>query len=146
MKRSSLVLVLMVTILILAPVWAHSHGITNIVFDPPSPAEMDFNVHVGISFDYETDEASGVRIWCDGGPNVTVSPSPIFPVGSGPGTTWFMVEAGETQVTSVRMYMMDAAMTQDLFETMIEVDYHFVEHTAQEPSTWGLVKTLYSRR
>jgi hypothetical protein len=40
-----------------------SNSITNIELSPATPAELEFNDHVDIAFDYATDEASGVQIF-----------------------------------------------------------------------------------
>gem|GEM_PF-5932207 len=40
-----------------------SNSITNIELTPATPAELEFNDHVDMSFDYTTDDASGVHIF-----------------------------------------------------------------------------------
>jgi hypothetical protein len=37
--------------------------ITNIILSPTTPAELEFNQHVDVAFDYATEEASGVHIF-----------------------------------------------------------------------------------
>ncbi len=41
-----------------------TNSITNIQFNPPSPASLDWNEVVSITYSYETDEAAGVYVSC----------------------------------------------------------------------------------
>jgi hypothetical protein len=137
-------LLLAAALLLLTPRCGLGHGITNIVFDPVSPAEVELEEHVDVTFDYTTEEAGGVRIWCDtDNGNQMTSPSPLHPVGSGSGSTWFTILGAEATITSFRLYMMDATGTQLLYETTVVVDYDFVEPMAVDRSSWGRIKTLY---
>jgi hypothetical protein len=110
-------------------------NISNIQLSPPAPASLDFNQHVDISFDYETDEAGGVRIFArpfTAGsltPNYAASGSPLYPVGSGNGTGFFTITSGDVSVDELRIQMYNSDQSQLLLEFFIPVEYHFAANS-----------------
>ena len=111
--------------------YAMAHSISNINMTPSSPAGLLNNEHVDITFDYTTDEVGGVRIWVmpytDGSwsPNLAVSGSPLYSPPSGSGSGYVTITSGDIVVDQIRVYMMDADGNVLLWETFIDVEYHF---------------------
>lgn len=109
------------------------NSITNIGLSPPSPAWLDFNEHVDITFDYSTNEASGVRIFVrpyTGGsltPNYAAHGSPLYPYPGGSGSGWFTITSGAVTVDQLRFQMLNADQSVLLLDFFIDVDYHFGE-------------------
>jgi len=142
-------IIIMLLIIPILPSLGLGHDISNVVFVPPSPADLDFDEHVDYTFDYVTEEPTGVRIWSQpmaGGEPASswlVSGSPIRPVGTGSGSGYFSISSGAVTVDQVRMYMWDADQTQFLHEIFIDVEYSFGPVTANEASTWGGIKALF---
>lgn len=70
------------------------NALQNFEFTPASPAIMSYGEHLDMTYDYLTDEASGVRIFGRGGFNydpimgMTSSGSGIYPSPSGVGSFW----------------------------------------------------------
>jgi hypothetical protein len=112
-----------------------AHSISHIQLSPDYPASLAFNQNVQITFDYSTEEASGVRIWArpftNGSltPNYAASGSPIYPVGNGNGSASFSITSGEVIVDELRFQMWDANQTTLLLEFFIPVEYHFSTHS-----------------
>jgi len=148
MKKIILITSILLLVSILASIGL-CHDITNVVFTPPAPADLDFSEHVEYTFDYETDEATGVRIWSSplaGGvpaSSFMVSSSPLLPTGTGSGSGFFTIQTGAVTVDQVRMYMWDADVNQFLHEVFIDVEYNFGPVTPNETSTWGGIKALF---
>ena len=86
------------------------NAIQNVSYSPAAPAVLDHGTHVDVAFDYVTNEAAGVRVYShpfsyDGiVPPYGVSGSILY-TGSGSGTTFFTVTAGDYLVNNVRMKM-----------------------------------------
>ena len=124
---------------IFLPVEFHysTHAIKNIVITPTSPACLIFNEHVNITFDYETDEAGGVRIWTwpfTNGARTTnygISGSPLHPTGSGSEDSYFTVTSGEVIVDSVQFQMWDDGQTTLLLEFFVPVEFQYSTHAIQ---------------
>ena len=106
------------------------HNISNITFSPSSPANILLGDFVDVNFDYETDETRGVRIFVEpftngeATPNSTTYGSPLYPVGSGSGSSGFSVSSEAQHVDQVRIQMYDPGDIL-LFETFVSVDYSF---------------------
>jgi hypothetical protein len=111
------------------------HSITNIQLSPSSPDTLAFDQHVDISYDYQTDEASGVRIWVnaytDGSEtrNTATQGSLLHPVGSGSGTTYFFISSDEVIVDSIRLYMHAEDSGELLHEIFTPVYYFYTDST-----------------
>ena len=107
------------------------HRIWNIDMAPSSPASLEFDERVNITFNYHTDEAGGVRLFCipytNGSwtPNLADNPSPIYPAGDGTGDGFITVTSGSVTVDQIRVYMTNADQSQTLFDTYIDVSYTF---------------------
>jgi hypothetical protein len=116
-----------------------THAIQNIVLTPTSPDTLDFNEHVDITYDYETDEAGGVRIWTwpftNGArtTNYAISASPLHPTGSGSEDSYFTVTSGEAIVDSVQFQMWTDGSTALLLEYFLPVHYGFDSGTPADP-------------
>ena len=112
-----------------------SHSISNIELTPSSPASLTFNQNVDITFNYTTDEASGVRIWARPFTNGSLTPnyaahgSPVYPAGSGSATGYFTITSGDVIVDEIRFQMWDAGQTTLLLEFFVPVEYHFSVHS-----------------
>ncbi|MCI0691920.1 T9SS type A sorting domain-containing protein [candidate division KSB1 bacterium] len=111
-----------------------AHAITNIQITPPSPASMLFNQNVNLTFDYTTSTPGGVRIFVrpfTGGaltPNYAAHGSPLYATGTGSGTGFFTITAGNVAVERLRFQMFDANQTQLLLEFFLPVNYRFAAH------------------
>ncbi len=105
--------------------------VTNIRFEPESPAVLGVGERVRFTFDYSITNPDGVRIWCMpytnryGSRDFAVGGSPLYPQGSGQGSGYFMLTtAGE--VDELHIYMKDADGNV-LCEVLISVDYRFID-------------------
>jgi hypothetical protein len=107
------------------------HAINNVVFYPPSPAVLDLGEHVDVTFDYVTTEPAGAFIqsipysygaWT---PNYGVSGSPGYATGSGSGTSFLTVLAGEQLVNSVHMSMFQYGTWDPRVECVVPTNFTF---------------------
>ncbi|MGH7595996.1 MAG: T9SS type A sorting domain-containing protein [bacterium] len=111
-----------------------SHAVTDIVASPSSPAGLVFNQNANLTFNYVTNSPGGVRIFVrpfTGGaltPNYAAHGSPLYPTGTGSGTGFFTITAGNVVVDQLRVQMFDADQTQLLLEFFIPVNYRFAAH------------------
>ncbi len=111
--------------------YAMAHEITNIGLSPSSPAALLNNDDVNIVFDYNTTEAGGVRIYARPFTNGSLTPSysahssPLYSSGGGSGTGDFTITTGDVVVDQIRFQMKNADRTVLLWETFIDVEYHF---------------------
>ncbi len=108
------------------------HSITDVQLSPPSPATLPFDQRVEISFNYNTDQAGGVRIFVRPftywslTPNYAASGSPLYPVGNGNETAaYFTIKSGEVTVDQIRFRMTNANQSQVLLEFFRAVQYQF---------------------
>jgi hypothetical protein len=121
---------------------APRHEITHIDMTPSSPAFLEFNERVNITFDYHTDEAGGVLIFArpytNGSitPHYAAHPSPLYPAGDGDGDGYFTITSGRVTVDQVRVRMTNADQSQTLFETYINVSYTY--DSIDVTGTWDL--------
>jgi hypothetical protein len=108
-----------------------SSKITDIVFDPTSAAYFTTNGQVNISFGYTTSEAGGIKIitlpksGSSFTPGSTASVSPLYPTGSGSGTSSFTITGGSAIIDSVSFQMYDATQTTLLQEFVVPVKFYF---------------------
>lgn len=85
---------------------------------------------VSLSFEYSTDEASGVRIFARPFSNGSLSssygasPSPLY-LGSGTGTASFTITSGTITVDEIRFQIFTADQSDLLREFWVPVEYHF---------------------
>ncbi len=107
-----------------------AHAITDIRFDPPSPATLEFNDRVTFTFDYTTTEPGGVYIWgtpFTGGSlpgGSAMHGSVLHPTGEGSLSGWFTIRDGAKTVDQVRFQMVDADRNV-LYEAFIDVSYTY---------------------
>ncbi len=115
-----------------SPAWGDA--MSNIQFDPGSVSAMRFNDRVDITFDYDVQTAGGVRIFArpftEGSltPNYAASGSPLYPEGTGTGSAYFTIQAGNTVVDDVRFQIWNADQTVMLLEFFVPVTYYYGEH------------------
>ncbi|VAW86677.1 hypothetical protein MNBD_GAMMA16-1333, partial [hydrothermal vent metagenome] len=106
--------------------------LSNISFSPSSPSLLIVNDSVNITFDYQTSEENGVRIWArpftndELTSNYSASGSPLHPVGTGAGTQFFTITT-TAKVNQVRFQMWTDGQTKLLYETFVDVGYTFGE-------------------
>ena len=109
-------------------------GITNMVFDLPSPASMHHDHNVTSSFDYQSEFAGNLRIWVaaftDGSytPGSHYAGSPAEPPGDHSITRSFGVHEGAPLVNQARVLVRDEEQTQTLCEFTIPVRYQWGPH------------------
>ena len=110
---------------------AADHLVTEIVLTPHTPNVLEFNQNVNLSFNYQTSEPGGVRIFArpfsNGAltPNYAAHGSGVYPGGSGSGTGFFTITSGAVTVDQIRIQMLNADQTVLLFEAFIPVHYQF---------------------
>jgi hypothetical protein len=130
-----------------APVLAVS--ITNEVFDPPSPASLDFGEIVDFTFDYEVDENSRIfgRPFEGGVPRIDYAahPSPLYSIGMGSGSGFFTIldfGQGIAHVDQIRFQVVADDDSSVLHEEFVDVDYTFGSAAAvPEPASVVLLLT-----
>jgi len=113
-----------------------AHKIANIQFSPSSPAYFTSNESDTSRFDYTTTQVGGVLMFArpfSGGiltPNYAASPSPTFAIGSGTGSGWFTISAGNVLVDHMRFQMLNTTQTQTLVEWFYPVHFQFGNMTS----------------
>jgi hypothetical protein len=119
--------------LALLPALTHAAWLGNILFAEPDGTVMPHGQRIDMSIDYKITHPDGARIYVEaysGGepvPTQAVSPSPVFPAGA-LGTyndAFFTVESDDYVVDEVRVYMMDADLTEELLEILVATDFTF---------------------
>jgi hypothetical protein len=102
--------------------------ITNL--NPASPGYLSLNQDLTISFNYKTAETAGAVIFIrpfTGGsltPSYAASLSPLYPEGSGSGTSTFHLSAGtNVHIDHLRIQMFNSDQSELLFETLVAVNY-----------------------
>ena len=114
--------------------WAMADSITNIKFSHPPSSYFANGQNLAITFDYNTTEAGGVRIFArpfSGGalaPAYAASGSPNYPVGSGTGNGSFTISTGSVLVDQIRFQMFNDDQSQMLMEFFVDVPYTFGAH------------------
>jgi hypothetical protein len=92
-----------------------AHTIRNVVFTPASPAVLDFNEHVDLTYDYVNAQAGSGRIqplpysWAGVASSYVVNGSPLYPAGSGSGTGFVTIAAGPKLVNRIGVHLYDSA-------------------------------------
>jgi hypothetical protein len=110
---------------------AADHLVTQITLTTPTPNVLQLNDQVTFSFNYNTTEAGGVRIFMRPFTNGALTPnygahgSGVYPVGSGSGSGFFTITSGNAVVDQIRIQMLNASQTTVLYEGFIPVHYRF---------------------
>ncbi len=105
--------------------------VTNVRLNPTSPANLNDNQAVTVTFDYGAVQTDGVRIWALPYTNGALSPgysytgSNIEPTGSGTLSRQISIWSGATVVDAVHIEMKTADAQTLLFETDVAVAYSF---------------------
>ncbi len=130
-----------------SPAAPGDHLVTTINLTPDSPNILRTHENVTLSFQYVTNDPSGVRIFArpytNGAPtpNYGAHGSSVYPTGNGQGSGWFTINSGEVVVDQIRIHMVNAAQTETLFEAFLPVYYlftdaaHAVTHISLTPDT-----------
>jgi hypothetical protein len=96
-----------------------------------TPNVVKLKQKVLVSFGFASTKSTGVRVVArpltNGRPtrNSATATSPLYPMGSGTGQTWFTVKKSPATVTQLRLTMWNASRTKVLFKTTIPVHYQF---------------------
>jgi hypothetical protein len=110
------------------------NSISNIRFSPASPASLNFDQKVEISFDYYAAENVYIfaRPMTRGSltPNYAAHPSKLYSKGKGKGTGFFTIKKGAVTVDRVRFQMKNKNQSKMLFEKAVPVKYRFPRLTA----------------
>ncbi len=108
-----------------------AHAISNIVVATGLTQGLRHNENVNMTFNYRTTEASGVRIFARPYTNGSATPgygahgSGVYATGSGAGSGWFTITAGDVTVDAIRFTMYNANQSQLLLEWFVPVSLHF---------------------
>jgi len=112
-----------------------AHSVTQIDLSPLTPNVLKFGQQITVSFNYDTTQAGGVRIWArpmtitDLGdvltPNYAACGSPVYPAGSGIGSCTFTITDVNALVDKIRIQMWDVNQTTLLFSAKLPVHYKF---------------------
>ena len=116
-----------------------THELEVTAINPEVPATLCLGERVEFSFNYNTNEPTGVRIFgrpLTGGtlsPNYGAHGSPIHPTGEGMGTGFFTLNS-PANVDQIRFQIFDADQNNLLHEFLVDVDYTFVAHQVEMTS------------
>jgi hypothetical protein len=138
MKKSRLATLLLAAWMLLLAGTGMSDYIANIQLSPSSPASLALNQNVNIKFDYVTSVSGGVRIFVrpfTAGaltPNYAAHGSPLYTTGSGSGTGFFTITAGDAVVDQLRFQVYNANQTQLIMEFFVPVNYRFSSHAVTD--------------
>lgn len=116
----------------LAAPTASDHLITNIVLTPLTPNVLAVGENVNLTFDYQTTEPGGVRIFArpyTGSihtPDYSAHGSGVYPTGTGTASGFFTVHSPAV-VDRIELRMFNADQSELLFEAYIPVHFEFVE-------------------
>ncbi|MCI0495220.1 T9SS C-terminal target domain-containing protein, partial [candidate division KSB1 bacterium] len=112
-----------------------THSIFNIQINPPAPAPMPLGQNVNVTFDYKTDFPGGARIFVrpfTGGaptPGYGAHGSPLYPTGTGNGSGFFNIGAGDFIVEHIRFQMLSGDQSTQLLEFFVPVHYHYAANS-----------------
>ncbi len=113
---------------------ARSEVIYNIKFSPPSPASLPLNEHLNITFNYTSTQPDGIRIFVipitngEPPPLYAVSPSPLYPAGSGIGSGYVTILSGDVVVDSILFMIKNSDEIEVLMQFYVPVNFHFSEN------------------
>jgi hypothetical protein len=114
-----------------------AHSVTQLGLTPASPNILKFGQNVTVTFNYDTTQVGGVRIFVrpisidpvTGGdlltPNYAACPSPLYPIGSGTGSCTFTITDVNVTVEKIRIQMWDANQTVLLYNVKVPLHYKF---------------------
>ncbi len=108
----------------------YAHSISGVELSVSSPSWMRLGDDVTVSFDYQTDDAGGVRIFArpfTAGaptPGYSASGSPVY-FGSGSASGTFRINSGSPTVDSVRIRMTNADQTAIYLAFFVETEVHW---------------------
>lgn len=111
---------------------ASDHLITDIVLTPLTPNVLEVGENVNLTFDYQTTEPGGVRIFArpyTGSiytPGYSAHGSGVYPTGTGTASGFFTIDS-PTVVDRIQLRMYNADQSVLLFEAYIPVHFEFVE-------------------
>lgn len=92
-----------------------ANTIRNVVFTPASPAVLDLNEHVDMTYDYVVAQPGGARLqplpysWSGVATPYAVNTSAVYPVGSGSTTGFVTLSSGQKLVNRVGLHMYDSS-------------------------------------
>ena len=107
-----------------------NYQISNVTFDPPSPANLAVNQHVNVNFSYAKINGD-VTIFTEpmaGGAEAlgyAHQPSPLYSANNGVASSYFLLTQSGI-VDQVRFRIMDATASIVLFEEFYNVDYQWI--------------------
>ncbi len=111
--------------------------VDTVAFSPGAPNVRELGTGVSVKFNYQTNQAGGVRIIAvpftgtAPTPNYTTCFSVIYAIGNGTGSCRFTITSGATAVTSVHIQIWNSGQTTMLLQEILPVVYRFV---ATQPS------------
>ena len=120
--------------------------ITNVDFDPDSPATLPFGQHVDFTFDYDVPQDALIfgRPMFEGALQIAYAahPSPVYSMGTGSGggfLTILDVGQGFAFVDEVRFQIFSTDQTVLLDEILVPVDFTFGTVPVPEPGSLSLL-------
>jgi hypothetical protein len=114
-----------------------AHSVTQLGLTPASPNILKFGQNITVTFNYDTTQVGGVRIFVrpvsidpvTGGdiltPNYAACGSPLYPTGTGTGSCTFTITDVNASVEKLRIQMLDANQTVLLYNIKLPVMYKF---------------------
>ena len=114
-----------------------AHSVTQLGLTPASPNILKFGQNITVTFNYDTTQVGGVRIFVrpisidpvTGAdmltPNYAACPSPIYPIGSGAGSCTFTITDVNATVEKIRIQMLNADQSVLLYNIKLPVMYKF---------------------
>jgi len=145
---------------VITPVFFHFNehlDLTNITFDPESPAALVYGERVNLTYDYDSDVPEGIRIFprpvTNGSltPNYAASGSAAY-VGSGSIDAFFTItgpptqtarRGGTVEVDHVRFILQRGGTNESLTTFDAPVTYFFDAGTPIVMRSWGEIKSAY---
>jgi hypothetical protein len=121
-------------------------SLTDVAFDPPSPAALSVGDTVWVTFDYTTPQSRDIQITAvpytgsDPAPGYAAGDGRIYLRGSGIGTEWFTLPGGPGSVDRVLMWTGNSAVQVTYIQFFIPVSFSFEGTTPVRPTTWGRLK------
>jgi hypothetical protein len=121
-------------------------SLTDVAFDPPSPATLAIGDTVRVTFDYTTPQSKDIVITAvpytgsNPTPGYTAGDGRIYLRGSGIGTEWFTLPGGPGTVDRVLMRTRGATVAVTYIEYFIPVSFSFEGTTPVRPTSWGRLK------
>lgn len=115
----------MILFSIFLTVGAMAHNITNVQFSPTSPASLDWEEMVTITFDFQTEATNGIRVNAiplsstSFNYNSVTTGSSLYTAASGQAEFGFTLRSGETTIDSVIIRLLDDLGETILFETTV---------------------------